>query len=121
MDAIRVAKGGHRAGQDRQGRGRLPRPPRRGDDLDEAAARPGRPGRRADLGRRARPGSPRHIVADTIVIPYNDPEALERVLAGGDVACFIVEPVMENIGICLPDARLPARRSGRSPRATARC
>ena len=24
-------------------------------------------------------------------------------LAGGDVACFIVEPVMENIGICLPD------------------
>ena len=25
-------------------------------------------------------------------------------LAGGDVACFIVEPVMENIGICLPDA-----------------
>ena len=24
-------------------------------------------------------------------------------LAGGDVACFIVEPVMENIGICLPE------------------
>ena len=24
-------------------------------------------------------------------------------LANGDVACFIVEPVMENIGICLPD------------------
>jgi glutamate-1-semialdehyde 2,1-aminomutase len=39
---------------------------------------------------------------DTIVIPYNDPGALERVLARGDVACFIVEPVMENIGICLP-------------------
>jgi glutamate-1-semialdehyde 2,1-aminomutase len=36
------------------------------------------------------------------VIPYNDPEALERVLRNGDVACFIVEPVMENIGICLP-------------------
>jgi glutamate-1-semialdehyde 2,1-aminomutase len=43
------------------------------------------------------------VVADTVVVPYNDPEALERVLAGGDVACFIVEPVMENIGICLPD------------------
>ena len=40
-----------RAGQDRQGRGRLPRPPRRGDDLDEAAARPGR------AGRRPRPGA----------------------------------------------------------------
>jgi glutamate-1-semialdehyde 2,1-aminomutase len=43
------------------------------------------------------------VVADTIVVPYNDPAALERVLAGGEVACFIVEPVMENIGICLPD------------------
>jgi glutamate-1-semialdehyde 2,1-aminomutase len=42
------------------------------------------------------------VVADTIVVPYNDPDALERVLARGDVACFIVEPVMENIGICLP-------------------
>ena len=44
-----------------------------------------------------------HVIADTIVVPYNDAAALERVLAGDDVACFIVEPVMENIGICLPD------------------
>ncbi|HRE02756.1 MAG TPA: aminotransferase class III-fold pyridoxal phosphate-dependent enzyme, partial [Ilumatobacteraceae bacterium] len=42
------------------------------------------------------------VLADTIVIPYNDPDALERALRGGDVACFIVEPVMENIGICRP-------------------
>ncbi len=48
-------------------------------------------------------GITRGVLADTIVIPYNDPAALERVLAGGDVAAFIVEPVMENIGICLPD------------------
>lgn len=41
-------------------------------------------------------------ISDVTVIPYNDPDALERALAGGDVACFIVEPVMENIGICLP-------------------
>jgi glutamate-1-semialdehyde 2,1-aminomutase len=41
-------------------------------------------------------------VAEVTVIPYNDAAALERVLAAGDVACFIVEPVMENIGICLP-------------------
>ena len=40
---------------------------------------------------------------DVVVIPYNDPEALDRALAGGTVAAFIVEPVMENIGICLPD------------------
>ncbi len=41
------------------------------------------------------------VLADTIVIPYNDPDALERALRG-EVACFIVEPVMENIGICKP-------------------
>ena len=42
------------------------------------------------------------VLADTIVIPYNDADALERVLRSGEVACFIVEPVMENIGICKP-------------------
>ena len=47
-------------------------------------------------------GITRAVLGDTIVIPYNRPEALERVLAAGDVAAFIVEPVMENIGICLP-------------------
>ncbi len=48
-------------------------------------------------------GVARHIVEHTLVVPYNDPDALERVLASNEVACFIVEPVMENIGICLPD------------------
>ena len=47
-------------------------------------------------------GITRAVLADTKVIPYNDPEALERVLRDGDVAAFIVEPVMENIGICMP-------------------
>jgi glutamate-1-semialdehyde 2,1-aminomutase len=42
------------------------------------------------------------VVADTIVVPFNDVDALERVLKAGDIACFIVEPAMENIGICLP-------------------
>jgi glutamate-1-semialdehyde 2,1-aminomutase len=48
-------------------------------------------------------GITRNTIADVTVIPYNDPAALERALAADDVACFIVEPVMENIGICLPD------------------
>jgi glutamate-1-semialdehyde 2,1-aminomutase len=48
-------------------------------------------------------GITKRVVEDVTVIPYNDPEALERVLQGGDVACFIVEPVMQNIGICLPE------------------
>jgi glutamate-1-semialdehyde 2,1-aminomutase len=42
------------------------------------------------------------VVADTVVVPYNDLVALERVLATGEIAAFIVEPAMENIGICLP-------------------
>ncbi|MFM8955809.1 MAG: aspartate aminotransferase family protein [Actinomycetota bacterium] len=42
------------------------------------------------------------ILKTTLVVPYNDPEALEEVLRNGDVACFIVEPVMQNIGICMP-------------------
>ena len=56
-------------------------------------------------------GVTKAVLGDTIVIPYNDPEALERVLKNGDVAAFIVEPVMENIGICLPlDGYLKAVR-----------
>jgi len=48
-------------------------------------------------------GLPQGVLRDTAVIPYNDHDALAQALAGGDVACFVVEPVMENIGICLPD------------------
>jgi glutamate-1-semialdehyde 2,1-aminomutase len=48
-------------------------------------------------------GITRAILNDTLVVPYNQPEALERVLAGEEIAAFIVEPAMENIGIVLPD------------------
>ena len=47
-------------------------------------------------------GITKRVVEDVTVIPYNDPQALERALQGGDVACFIVEPAMQNIGICMP-------------------
>ncbi len=49
-------------------------------------------------------GITRAVLGDTIVIPYNNPAALERVLASREVAAFIVEPVMENIGICMPQS-----------------
>jgi glutamate-1-semialdehyde 2,1-aminomutase len=47
-------------------------------------------------------GITRAVLGDTKVVPYNRPDLLEQALANRDVACFIVEPVMENIGICLP-------------------
>ncbi|HOI13567.1 MAG TPA: glutamate-1-semialdehyde 2,1-aminomutase [Methanoculleus sp.] len=44
------------------------------------------------------------LVAHTRQVPYNDTEALEKLLSGNDdVAAFILEPVMGNIGPILPD------------------
>jgi glutamate-1-semialdehyde 2,1-aminomutase len=45
-------------------------------------------------------------LADTLIIAYNDAAALDRMLTehAGEVAAFIVEPAMENLGIVLPDA-----------------
>lgn len=39
----------------------------------------------------------------TRVVPFNDVDALETVLAHGDVACLLMEPALTNIGIVLPD------------------
>ncbi|MEA2406561.1 MAG: glutamate-semialdehyde -aminomutase [Thermoleophilaceae bacterium] len=41
-------------------------------------------------------------VAATAVVPFNDLEAAGRVLAAGDVAAVIVEPIPHNIGAVLP-------------------
>ena len=40
------------------------------------------------------------------VVPFNNLEALEKVFAENheSIACFILEPVLENLGIVLPDA-----------------
>jgi glutamate-1-semialdehyde 2,1-aminomutase len=40
------------------------------------------------------------------VVPYNDLDALERVFKehGSEIACFMVEPIIENLSIILPDA-----------------
>lgn len=45
------------------------------------------------------------VLADyTLAVPYNDLDALAELLAlrGQEIACFILEPVMMNIGIVLP-------------------
>lgn len=39
----------------------------------------------------------------TVVVPFNDADALERVLSRGDVACLLMEPALTNIGIVLPE------------------
>ena len=38
-----------------------------------------------------------------VVIPYNDPEALERALEDPDVAGFMVEPIQGEAGVVVPD------------------
>ena len=44
------------------------------------------------------------LVAHTRQVPYNDPEALESLLAAhADVAALIIEPVLGNIGPVLPE------------------
>jgi glutamate-1-semialdehyde 2,1-aminomutase len=41
--------------------------------------------------------------AHTTVIPYNDAQALERAIEKNRPACVIIEPVLANIGLVLPD------------------
>jgi glutamate-1-semialdehyde 2,1-aminomutase len=45
------------------------------------------------------------VPGESYVVPYNNIEALENVFQkhSATIACFIVEPVLENIGIVLPD------------------
>jgi len=50
-------------------------------------------------------GIPSNVKNNTIVAPYNDAEALERILTEheGEVAAVITEAVLMNVGIMLPD------------------
>jgi len=69
--------------------------------VDESFAVVGADGRTAQ-----RPGSvgPQVPVSETTVaVEFNDVVALERALAGGDVACVLAEPALTNIGIVLPE------------------
>jgi glutamate-1-semialdehyde 2,1-aminomutase len=45
----------------------------------------------------------------TVVVPFNDVEAVERAVAKGDIACMLIEPALTNIGIVLPEPDYHAR------------
>ncbi len=50
------------------------------------------------------PGVPKSYAQNTITLPFNDSEALARVIRkeGKSIACAIIEPVVGNIGCVLP-------------------
>jgi glutamate-1-semialdehyde 2,1-aminomutase len=49
-------------------------------------------------------GLPRDVADRTVIVPFNDLDALERALAAGDVAAVITEPALtNNVGLLLPD------------------
>jgi glutamate-1-semialdehyde 2,1-aminomutase len=60
----------------------------------------------ATLGLPDSPGVPPGTVADTLVLPYNDLAAVERLFAarGSEIAAVIVEPVAGNMGVVPPVA-----------------
>jgi len=56
------------------------------------------------LGIPGSPGVPEDIVKNTLSIPYNNIEVLEKTLRDAqlDIACVIVEPVAGNMGVVVP-------------------
>lgn len=56
------------------------------------------------LGIPGTPGVPAHVTADTIVLPYNDPAAVDAAFAayGEQIACVITEAAPGNMGVVPP-------------------
>ncbi len=65
----------------------------------------------ATLGLARSEGVPEPIAQETIVAPYNDPEALDEVMAryGEEIACAICEPVAANMGVVVPERAFLSR------------
>ena len=86
--------------------------------VDETFAVAGTGGPGQPRGQRRPAGRPGET---TVAIEFNDVAALERALAGGEIAGVLAEPAMTNMGIVLPDAGLPRRAARADARAPARC
>jgi glutamate-1-semialdehyde 2,1-aminomutase len=56
----------------------------------------------ATQGIPASPGVPEAQAAATIVVPWNDPDAVEAALAEHDIAAILAEPVPANMGVVAP-------------------
>src|SRR5215510_11728127 len=56
----------------------------------------------ATLGIPGSAGVPEGAARDTLVVPFNDLAAVEKLVAAGDVAAVIVEPVCGNMGLVEP-------------------
>jgi glutamate-1-semialdehyde 2,1-aminomutase len=59
----------------------------------------------ATLGIPGTPGIPKETAAQTLVVPYNDTAALEKVFQrhGEQIAALILEPVAGNMGVVVPE------------------
>ncbi|VAX41700.1 Glutamate-1-semialdehyde 2,1-aminomutase [hydrothermal vent metagenome] len=57
------------------------------------------------LGEPSSPGIPTGCTTDTLVLEYNDIEQLETLFAkqGDEIACVILEPVVGNMGVVVPE------------------
>ena len=59
----------------------------------------------ATLGIPGSPGVPEAVAQSTVSLPFNDIEAIKKVMAdkGDKVACVVVEPVAGNMGLVAPE------------------
>jgi glutamate-1-semialdehyde 2,1-aminomutase len=59
----------------------------------------------ATLGIPGSPGVPEAVAQSTLSLPFNDIEAIKKVMAdkGDKVACIVVEPVAGNMGLVAPE------------------